>query len=364
MKILCVIDSLGSGGAQRQMVELAKGFKELGHEVSFLIYHDIIFFKRELDEAGIPVQVIEEKSYIKRLLKMRRAIRNAHPNAVLSFLEGPNFIATFAGFPSRKWKSIVGERSANPKILKHFKLKFFRYFHLFADEVVANSFVNIKMVRSINPLLPERKCKVIYNVVNEPTKGIEEHRERRSLGKTKIVIAASYREVKNLDGLIQALKTLPDEYLHRLEIEWYGNKHMTTAGNYYYQNLKKIEDNQLASIISLNSETKSIHFSYVQSDFVGLFSHYEGFPNAVCEGMILNKPIISTKVSDIPLMIEEDINGFLCDANDSNSIANALKKAIDSTQQQRLTMGENNYQKAVTYFNKRKIVQEYLSLLS
>lgn len=33
MKILCVIDSLGSGGAQRQLVSLAKGFKEKGNEV-------------------------------------------------------------------------------------------------------------------------------------------------------------------------------------------------------------------------------------------------------------------------------------------------------------------------------------------
>lgn len=39
MKILCVIDCLGSGGAQRQLVNLATAFKEKGHEVSFLVYH-------------------------------------------------------------------------------------------------------------------------------------------------------------------------------------------------------------------------------------------------------------------------------------------------------------------------------------
>ena len=33
MRILCVIDSLGSGGAQRQMVNLAVGFKSKGHQV-------------------------------------------------------------------------------------------------------------------------------------------------------------------------------------------------------------------------------------------------------------------------------------------------------------------------------------------
>lgn len=116
MKILCFIDSLGTGGAQRQMVEVAKGFKEKGHEVSFLTYHNINFFKPELDKHSIPVKTIEESNYVKRLFKIRKIIRKHQPDAVLSFLEAANFMATLAGFPSRKWKLVVGERSANPAI--------------------------------------------------------------------------------------------------------------------------------------------------------------------------------------------------------------------------------------------------------
>ena len=37
--ILFFIDSLGSGGAQRQIVQLALGFKERNYKVSFLIYN-------------------------------------------------------------------------------------------------------------------------------------------------------------------------------------------------------------------------------------------------------------------------------------------------------------------------------------
>ena len=43
MKILCLIDDLGSGGAQRQLVNLSKGFVSRGHEVSFLVYHPADF---------------------------------------------------------------------------------------------------------------------------------------------------------------------------------------------------------------------------------------------------------------------------------------------------------------------------------
>ena len=40
MKILIVIDTLGTGGAQRLKVELAKGLVKAGHSVEFFIYDD------------------------------------------------------------------------------------------------------------------------------------------------------------------------------------------------------------------------------------------------------------------------------------------------------------------------------------
>src|SRR5699024_196348 len=137
----------GSGGAQRQLVELAKGFKEEGHEVSFLIYHDFNFFKPALELAKIPVTTIVEPNYLKRTLKIRRFIRRSKPDAVLAFLEASAFIATVAGFPWRKWKLVVGERSANPDILKFPKLRFYRLCHLFTDYIVANSHANIELVK-------------------------------------------------------------------------------------------------------------------------------------------------------------------------------------------------------------------------
>jgi hypothetical protein len=68
MKILCIIDCLGPGGAQRQLVELGLGFKEKAHEVSFLTYFNAPFFNQVLEEAGISLYCIEEPGYFKRFL--------------------------------------------------------------------------------------------------------------------------------------------------------------------------------------------------------------------------------------------------------------------------------------------------------
>jgi glycosyltransferase involved in cell wall biosynthesis len=358
MKILCVIDSLGSGGAQRQLVELAKGFKEKGHVVSFLTYHNINFFKSELDQYQIPVKTVIERSYIKRLFKIRKAIRSYQPDAVLSFLEAASFIATLSGFAYRKWKLVVGERSANPAILTSPILRFYRIFHLFADFVVANSHKNLDLVKKVNPLIKTKKSKVIYNSVEILSKLPP---PLLHLNKTTIVIAASYRAVKNLDGLIQAVYLLPKEYKSTLKIEWYGNISLDII--YYQDNARIIKELGLEKIFTLNDKTNQVKQKYAMADFIGLFSHYEGFPNTICEAMALGKPVIVTKVSDVPLFIKEDENGFLCKSNNVEEIKNTVIKAINSSLEQRKLMGANNYKMAKQVFCKEVIVEQYLNLL-
>ena len=96
MKILCFIDNLGSGGAQRQLVNLAILFKQNGHEIKFLVYGDSDFFAEKLVKNNIEIIKIEGKNYISRLFKIRKFIRKGWQDIVISFLETPNFISCFS----------------------------------------------------------------------------------------------------------------------------------------------------------------------------------------------------------------------------------------------------------------------------
>lgn len=359
MRILCVIDSLGAGGAQRQLVELAKGFKEKGHEVEFLIYHDIIFFGSQLKEQNIPITIITESNYFKRLLKIRNAIRSYNPHVVISYLEAANFMATIAGFPARKWKLVVGERSANPAILSNKKLRSYRFFHLFADLVIANSYTNLELVKKANPFLKKNRLKVIYNFVNIPNIFLPKINTSKI---TNIVVAASYRPVKNLEGLIDAVILLPREYRENLRIDWYGD--ITIDSDFFHMAKVKLQEESLQETIHLHNKTKDIVDKYVQADFIGLFSHYEGFPNTICEAMAIGKPVIVTEVSDVPLFIKEGVNGYLCHSKNANSIAQSLIKAIDSNEDIKSNMGNANRIVADEFFNREKIVAQYLKLLN
>lgn len=356
MKILCFIDSLGSGGAQRQLVELAKGFKEKGHEVLFLTYHEINFFKHELDAVHIPVKTVVEPNYLKRTFKIRKAIRKEKPDAVLSFLEGANFMATLAGFPSRKWKLVVGERSANPNILRSFKLRMYRWFHLFADYVVANSNSNLKIVRKINPLLPNKKCKVIYNMVDNNKWSVDDSNQNFQNEKFNIVIFASHQYLKNAKGMIEAIHLLSDDVKAKIIIDWYGGK---SPDNSYNETIALTEQYNLHHIINFYDSTDLVKDIMISSNAVGLFSYYEGLPNVVCEAMMLGRPVIASNVSDVPNFLQENL---IFNPSDSNDIAKVIHYLITLNRVQLMNIGNQNLNVAKELFEKNKIISSYTNL--
>lgn len=358
MKILCVIDSLGSGGAQRQLVQLAIGFKEKGHDVSFLIYHNLCFFKYELDLHDINVKIIEDTNFLKRIFKMRKYIRNLGVDGVISFLESPSFICELSGFPSRKWRLIVGERSADPRIFKSIKRLFYRWIHIFSDVIIANSYANKKMIKKIVPFLLNKKTHVIYNLLDKnywvPSKTYKPLKN----GKIEVVVAASHIHYKNSIGLIEAVQRLSVLEKEKLRINWYGK---IGDDNSFLEAKKLISLYNLDKVIKFHEPSTSMNSIYSQCDAVGLFSLLEGLPNTVCEGMITKKPVIASNVSDVPKLI--NIKEAIFNPNDINEIKDSLSWLIGLEKDDLLKIGKKNRSNALTLFNKDTIINSYLNHL-
>jgi len=360
MNLLCVIDCLGSGGAQRQLVSLAMAFKKKGYDVSFLVYYNENFFKDLLDEANIPVVSIIEPNYIKRFFKMRKYIRTGNYNAVISFLEAASFICEISGLPWRKWKLIVGERSANPQILRSIKLKFYRLFHNLADEIVSNSEENLKLIRKANPFLPIKKCHVIHNLVDfnfcEPATDYIPYKD----GKLNLTVVASHQYLKNAKGLIEGVNELKEEEKQKLKINWYGNE---SPDNSFEEAKNLIKRYCLQENFAFYPATKSIYQKMKYADVIGLFSFYEGLPNVICEAMSLRKPVISSAVSDIPKLFDRNPE-LIFDPKNIEDISKTLKIIVSLNKEELLAIGEVNRKLALQYFSANKIVNKYIGLLN
>lgn len=363
-KILCMIDMLVSGGAQRQLVELAIGYKNRGYEVAFLIYNKVFdsYYDETLAQAGIPVMDLREPNYLRRILRMRRMIVNYRPNAIISFLEAPNFIAEMASVLPHKWKLIVGERSADPEKLTDKRTRFFIHCHRFADAVVANSQANLDIVRKVAPELDIRKQHVIYNSLDPAKFTIDDSFKFCAHPRRKMVIASSHRYLKNLDGLIEAVHALPKALQDQLEIHWYGHNKFSNADQSFEEAQRKISDYGLETNFAFFPPTLAIYDKMKEADAVGLFSHFEGLPNAICEGMFLAKPVVCTRISDLPLILKEDVNAFLCDSQDHQTIMQALQRFLTADPQKLKQMGQTNRQLAQQLFDKDKILDQYQQL--
>lgn len=361
-KILCIINNLGSGGAQRQLVNLAVGFRQKGYDVDFLIYAPSVshYYYDTIRRNGMNIMEVDEDNYALRVLKMRRVIHRYQPDVILAFLEVAAFIAEMSSILPHKWKLIVGERSADPRKRTSRRLRFFLHCHRFADYIVANSQANIDIIKQVAPELPDAKYRVIYNGLDPDKFVVDNDFTFCRNTKRNILIASSHRYVKNLRNLIEAVHLLSPDDRNAIHIHWYGNQHLDD--NSFEENMQRIANLHLEDIFSFYPPTLDIYDYMRQADAVALFSHFEGFPNALCEGMMLAKPVIATRVSDIPLIIKDPDNGFLCSADYPESIATALEKFIRATPMQLKSMGLSNRNKALTLFDKQSILQQYEQL--
>lgn len=355
-KVLCVIDYLCAGGAQRQLVNMSIEFKKRGYDVEFLVYHEHDFFKSVLDENKIRINLVSTTNYLMRLIKMRIFIRGFKPHIVISFLEAASFIAELSSLPFKKFTLIVGERNANPNILRSFKLKFYRQFHYLADYVVSNSTLNIDLVKRINPLLPFSKYRVIYNMVDfEKWKPNLEHQYLVD-GKFRLVVLARYHVSKNLIGLLKAIDQLDHSNKEKLIIDWYGE----IGDSSYSDGVNFIVNKGLEKIINLHKECKNVLPLIQNADCVGLFSFYEGLPNAICESMSVGKPVMYSDVSDLPKIINNA--NFCFSPEKTNEIVNTLNYFLNLSSIELKNIGLNNRNIALQTFSKDQVVSSYIDL--
>jgi len=360
MKLLLLISSLGSGGAERQLVTMGTLFHEQGLHVEFLVYHEDDFFKHILDEKGIKVNQLCPKNHIDRIIKVRRFIRKSDFDAVISFLEVNNFLASVSAIGGKRWKLITNELSSKMSTFNTPRSKVFNFFQRFSDTLVCNSHNAKLMWEKYYPKYKD-KLKVIYNPVLLPII-TSEYIPKRD-GKLHIIVAASYQYLKNPIGLIKALSLMNQENRSKIVVNWYGRIEGSKGNTRVYDEaVGLIVENNLENVINLNGPTKDIANKMNEADVVALFSELEGLPNAICEGMMIGKPIIMTKVSDYADLVD-DTNGVLCDWDKPESIKDAILYMAQLTNKELLDKGEKSLAKADTLFSSKMIVNQWIEII-
>lgn len=326
MKILCVIDHFGSGGAQRQMVNLARGLKANNHHVEMFIYHPgHVFFRSAIDLAGIPVHEVSKGRGIsfRVLSRLVRLLRSGRYDAVISFLDTPNIYVELASIAAPQTKVIVSERSSSLAEKNRFTAFMRRVLHSLADVVVSNSNSHTAWLARY-PWLA-RKVKTIYNGYFLDPAVTAEAAQVPSLS---LLAIGRVGPEKNGIRLVEALEIFRRKHGYVPKVSWAGKEDIRASGLIYCRNIHAMLDQYPAVKANWTwlGERADIPALLLEHRALIHPSLYEGLPNVVCEAFIAARPALVSNVCDHPILVKDGERGFLFDPLDPQSIAEAVER--------------------------------------
>lgn len=356
-KILCFIDSLSSGGAQRQFVGMTAALKRAGYNVKIITYHHLPFYLSLLENEGIEYEYVSKaNNKLLRIYCINRAIKTFKPNLVISYLDMPSKIACICKLlQSKKLKLIVSERNTTQILTHQERAKFFLY--RYADIIVPNSYSQQRFIEENFPGL-SNKVETITNFVDlDRFSPAKEHKYDKDA--IRIICVGRVIPQKNVLRFLDAVNILKNKGLN-FKIGWFGAK---VDHNYYQNCIDKIKLFNLDNYFEFHQPNLDITPEYQQSDIFCLPSTYEGYPNVLCEAMSCGLPVVCSAVCDNPIIAEDGINGFLFNPLSVEDMSSALIKAINTTNQQRQVMGSASRRFAEEKFSYNNFSKKYEQLI-
>ena len=186
-----------------------------------------------------------------------------------------------------------------------------------------------------------------YDYTPEPTEG-----------PIKIIFTARMVEDKGTLVLIEAAKKLETEYKGKIQFLLCGG--LDTNPNGITKEM--LESRCDGEYIQWLGHRKDVLELLKQSHIMAFPSWYrEGLPKSVIEAEAIGRPIVTTDSVGCRDTVIDGKNGFLIPIKDSNALADALKKLIDS-KELRETMGKNAREFAVNKFDIKDVTDVHLDV--
>lgn len=357
MKILCLIDTLGLGGAERQMIGLAKLLRQNQFSVDLVTYYDHDFYAELVDKYGIgTINLPVKNNSISKLLSIGRYIRKNKYNWVIAYKNGPALIGCLLKLFGSKFRLIVSERNTTQLLTRKERIKFFLY--KWADYIVPNSYSQEKFIEKNFPKL-RHKTITITNFTDT------EHFIPASIASSNhyinVTTVARVASQKNILNYIEAARKVINRGLN-VHFNWYGDV-QSGEEEYGRKCFMKVRELNMEQHFHFYPATTQIVPKYQDADIFCLPSCYEGYPNVLCEAMSCAKPVIASCVCDNPIIVGGD-NSILFDPLDVDDMTNKLCDICSLTKEQLNERGQSNRKIAVENFSEIAFVGKYIKLIN
>lgn len=335
MSIVLLLRSLHYGGAERQVVELAKGLHSRGHRVLVAISYDEGPMRTELEAAGIPLVVLKKLGrwdIVGYLWRLARLLRKVRPQVLYAFLVEPSVQAVLLKPFINKTRVVWGVRASNVDLRPYgwfgrvtFGLS--RLLGRYADLIIANSFAGARYHEGVG--YPPAKIQIVPNGIDvdrfRPDRAAGERlRTAWGLPEDALVIGAVGRldVMKDYPTLLRAFAALTQEH---------PNLYLVIVGAGPAQQKADLESEArrlgLGQRIVWAGTYEQMGPVYNAFDISCLPSAFgEGFANALGESMACGVPCVATDVGDASRIINGC--GIVVPPRDPQKLADALRRTL------------------------------------
>ncbi len=347
-KLLFYINTLGFGGAERVISNLANQFSMDNFQVylvlsfprdrEYLINKSVNKYYLEKEE------IIDNfvKRNISRTKRLRELIKELMPDVVVSFMAEPNFRAIVASL-GLKIPVIISVRN-DPN--KEYAGKKYYYAQKFLFPFANGYVFQTEDAKNWFPKKIQRKSTIILNQVAPDFFNMEKKSEDYYVAVGRLTKQKNYSMM--IKGFQKFLSQHPQEQLYI-----YGE------GEDRQMFQKMIDDYSLEKNIHLMGRTENVPEILSHAKAFVMTSNYEGMPNAMLEAMAVGVPVI---VTDCPcggsrMIISHQKNGFLIPTNDVDALCSALNRLNEDADLRNFIARESK--KTAEHFRPAAVYQQW-----
>lgn len=369
MKILLIIDSIGSGGAQKQILNLAEGLKKRNHVVELFYYNsESNFYMEKLKDLKINfhkpkrTETLPIIRHFNIVFNLRKLFKKDF-DAIICFMHIPSIYSSIAKFGINKGKLILCERNSS-KANTSLIIKILFYFScLFSDSIVANSFSETKLLKK--KFLNKKNIHTIWNGYN-----LDNLRNKQELNnldlKNRLLVVGRITFQKNIYTLLKSIVLFYNKNGWIPEINFAGRLDVNDSKSKIMR--QKIDDllssePKIKSKLNFLGEVNDVEKLFKNSDALIHISRYEGFANAICESMLNECPVICSRVCDNDLVIDST-RGILCNHLDPESICFSIDLLYNMSNKKRYETIKNAKNFALKNFSLDKMTNQYEKVLN
>jgi len=350
-KIIIVISHLGSGGAQRQVLEYLKFADKASYDIKVVnldLSYDMLSDK--IGELGFEITGLHHKGFFsfKTLFRLISIFRKEKPDIVHTYLFTADMYGRLAAKVTGVKIVINSIRNMDKWAERH---------HVFVENILAKFTnkitINADKVRAFlheNRKIDDNKIVRIYNGVElsrfDKLKNPVDIKKALSIPDSALVVGMVSRlsEQKDYETFFKAAERVVDKVKDVYFVA-------VGEGPKRQELEKAVRSRKYGEKVIFTGLRRDVPDLINAMDICVLSSHYEGCPNVILEYMAVSKPVVASDVGGCSELVIDGESGFIVPPENSHALGEKIVALVN----------DNDLRKKMGLAGRKRVEEKFTS---